>query len=99
MHAYFAFEHSQKSCLPHKPGKDIRLFPNPANEFVKISVQGKYQEGRLKIFDTAGKTVEERRLGQNDIEEKIFVNNWRPGIYLVRVMLDDKILVKKLIIQ
>ena len=40
--------------------------------------------------------VEERKLEQNDVEENIFVTNWRPGIYLVQVILDDKILVKKL---
>ena len=82
-----------------EPGKDFNLFPNPADEFVNILIFGNYQEGRLKIFDTTGKTVTERRFGQNVVEEKIFVTDWRPGIYLAQVILDDKILVKKLVIQ
>ena len=79
--------------------KDLGLFPNPADEYVKVLVFGNYKQGRLKVFDLAGKTIMDDNLAENTIEEKLSINNWRPGIYFVQVILDGKIITKKLVVQ
>ncbi len=78
---------------------DIGLFPNPADENVNILVFGKYKQGRLKVFDFAGKVVMENNLEENTAEEKISITNWRPGIYFIQVILDGKTVTKKLAVQ
>ena len=78
---------------------DVNLFPNPAEDFFNISISGKYEQGRVKIFGTTGKLLLENEWQSNNIVEKISIKNWKPGVYFTQVILDGKTITKKLVIQ
>ncbi len=69
----------------------IRLFPNPANEFVEITIPEEYKSGnfitpRARFYDLNGKLVQE---SIPDLEETAYrcnIHNLQPGIYFVQLI-------------
>jgi hypothetical protein len=74
---------------------DVKLFPNPANQKVKIISGAAIKE--ISISDITGKTVFFKAINDNEIN--LSLESFEPGIYLVFIKNDKEINVKKLIIQ
>ena len=70
---------------------EILVYPNPANEFVRIS--GAPANAVIQLMDMKGAIVER---GQNN---RLNVSALDSGIYFVRVVKDDSIQTMKLVIQ
>ncbi|MFW5725888.1 MAG: InlB B-repeat-containing protein, partial [Bacteroidota bacterium] len=73
---------------------DINVFPNPARDNFKITANNTIRS--IEIADLAGKVVYSDII--NDTEISIN-NNFETGIYLVRILTDEGVFVRKLQIQ
>jgi len=65
--------------------KDIKIFPNPASDWLKIETE-KYIITSVRIIDILGKDV----IKINDFEnEKIYIGNLPNGVYRILIIGDD----------
>ncbi|MCF8464143.1 MAG: choice-of-anchor B family protein [Flavobacteriales bacterium] len=69
-------------------GIPVNVFPNPAKEFVNISVGKPFQVGHVQLFDMAGKAIGNRHSISNS--ENIFRFSVAAGIYICEVVVDGQ---------
>ncbi len=75
---------------------DIQLFPNPAKDFIKVSINNKQQKTAVKkiaITDAVGKTVYSSTIESNEIE--MDVRQFAKGVYTIQVNDGKQSAVKK----
>ncbi|MBQ8221777.1 MAG: T9SS type A sorting domain-containing protein [Bacteroidales bacterium] len=84
---YSAF--SEESCAQVGDGismleyeNSFEIYPNPANDFVKISTEGN-NISVVKIYNMLGMLIEEIEVNSNEVE--INVSDYNPGIYFFNV--------------
>ena len=70
----------------------ISIFPNPANDFVNIGLDGKGYT--TSISDISGRKVQETNDQQNLDTSKL-----KNGVYLVTITMNGESVTKKLIIK
>ena len=75
---------------------NIRIYPNPAEETVKLSAIG-LQLSTVRIYNYLGTLVEEIEACSNEME--IDVSNYNPGLYLFNIESENKIISKKIVIK
>lgn len=76
--------------------KDVFLTPNPSNEMLTVS----YKRGNIldiHVFDILGALINKReKIGKNEIE----IKGLNPGMYLVKITLDNRrTVIKKIIVK
>jgi len=78
---------------------DFELFPNPATDVVFISFRDEPKGGTvdISVIDLNGRIVKSAILNTND--QELMTNDMKPGIYFVRIIRDDKIFTRKLVIR
>lgn len=69
----------------------IRLYPNPANQFVEITIPEEYKSGnlttpRVRFYDLNGKLVQESIPQYEETSYKCHTHNLSPGIYFVQLI-------------
>ena len=65
---------------------DLRLFPNPASDFVQILTgQSSVEPIWIRVTDMTGKTVAEIRQPAGTLSYRLDVQGWADGVYGVRV--------------
>jgi hypothetical protein len=76
---------------------DVEIYPNPANDRVTVNCIGNIsKDAILHIYSIEeGKLVKEERLNNNTIE--LDISQLAQGVYFVKVLDGDKVIVKKLI--
>ncbi|MFZ4543082.1 MAG: YHYH protein, partial [Saprospiraceae bacterium] len=77
---------------------NVQIFPNPAQNELFISLDEKATAARIRkvsLFNAAGKTVFE----SNSYQENIKTDGFPRGIYLFQMLTNDKVYVKKLILD
>lgn len=75
--------------------EQIKIYPNPATDFVSIEVGLKYFD--LEILNLNGKTLIKKPNCANNLRVKL--NNYKPGIYFVKIISKNQTYFKKLIIK
>lgn len=64
--------------------ENFRISPNPATDMLTVSQSSeKVEAGEWMIFDTAGKLLRSRKVGDTEIESTINIQNLSEGIYFV----------------
>ena len=76
---------------------DIEFFPNPAHNIVSIKTENA-QSVEIVIYNTVGGKVFDRKINQPQKETKIQLNNLPQGIYLIKMISDDKIKYSRLVL-
>ncbi len=71
-------------------GEDLSIFPNPAQDFVKINTRSKILS--IYIYDMAG-----IRSNATMVDGKVNVKNLQPGVYLLGIKTDKGLVTKKFI--
>ena len=77
--------------LQNKTLPELRLFPNPASEFLHIATSE--PNPRIQILDLAGKVIYRQEI--TTLKGSVNVSGLIPGVYLVRVYSDDQFTTKK----
>ncbi|HOY71744.1 MAG TPA: T9SS type A sorting domain-containing protein, partial [Tenuifilaceae bacterium] len=73
------------------------LYPNPASDYINISLTGASSEVTVRIFDVRGSMVKSQVL--NASENRIDVSTLAKGIYMVSVGEGKEISTKRFIKQ
>jgi hypothetical protein len=80
----------------------IKVFPNPVNQYLFVSFEAEANKDvSISLIDTKGRIVEERKLkAQGGIQqEKINIQNFVSGQYLIKINTSTQEIVKKLIVS
>ena len=91
----FIFVYDCITGINDTPGnKKFTIFPNPVHNIAEIDIEGDYH-GFIYIFDEKGRLVlmQETNDSQNFIDATRFAN----GIYFIKIQIDNKIQVEKII--
>ena len=82
-------------CPPEKMLESLKIYPNPANDFIQIEMVNLNQKDySFTITDLTGRTII-----QTKNEKRIDVSNVSSGIYLGTMMVEDQKVTKKLMIK
>ncbi|MEN2398900.1 family 16 glycosylhydrolase [Flavobacterium sp. MC2016-06] len=76
---------------------DLAIYPNPATNYIQISVSGKLANKEVTIYDLTGNLVLRSRINTTADESIIDVNQLPKGIYILNFKSDQKSFTKKLI--
>lgn len=74
--------------------KEFNIFPNPAKEFINLSLNSKIKDFTFEISDFSGKLI-----STSKNNKKISVTNLKPGIYIGTLKVNSQKLSKKFIIK
>ena len=72
--------------------KEFIVFPNPTNDRININIQGNNKGSKIEVFDQFGRSQYKSQLAPNKDQVDIDISTWKPGLYVVRVIIDEKIL-------
>ena len=74
----------------------FNIYPNPAQNLVRIESEENQLTGQLELFDSAGKLVYHKSLNSS---VSLDVSDWNRGVYLLRITSDDFIEHQRLLVQ
>ncbi len=80
--------------------KEIRLFPNPASQYVQVLIPQDYSTINLvKVYSITGSIVEEKALSGNEESLRYDISQFKKGIYLMEINAGNQKKVLKFIKQ
>ena len=88
--------HIQNSPWDHFAEADMSIYPNPANDRIKLNVPG-IEDVQLYIYNTSGQLMVDGR--EVDIQESINIGHLEKGLYIVKVVSEGEVFTTKLIKQ
>ncbi|PQJ78028.1 choice-of-anchor V domain-containing protein [Polaribacter porphyrae] len=74
---------------------DFKSFPNPARDRITIQLSSESDETRVEFYDNLGKLALAQKITSTN--NKVDVNNLSSGIYILKVISDNKIGTQKFI--
>ena len=74
------------------PDKPYVVYPNPASDIITIEFHENSKGAEIEIFDQFGRSQYKSKLSPNKDQVDIDISKWKPGLYVVRVILDESIL-------
>ncbi len=75
--------------LENKDFSIVKIYPNPANEFINIKSLNNATIEKVEIYDLLGKTIDKQLSKDLKTQVTIDVNDLNTGIYIIRVQLSD----------
>ncbi|HRX69439.1 MAG TPA: GEVED domain-containing protein, partial [Tenuifilaceae bacterium] len=81
--------------LDSNPAESYMVYPNPANDYVNISLQGIRGDVSLRIYDLQGRLVKETML--NSLDSQIDVSDLSKGVYIISVDEEKEAISKRLV--
>lgn len=86
---------STNDCPPEKMLQSLRIYPNPASDFINIEMLNtNLKDYSFSITDLSGKL-----LHRSENSKKINISSLSPGIYLGTMTVEDQKLTKKIVIK
>ncbi|MBK6352068.1 MAG: T9SS type A sorting domain-containing protein [Saprospiraceae bacterium] len=79
-----------------KEDTKLEIFPNPGNGMVQLQTNGFIH--KCEVFTIEGKRVLLRNSDDLSMNKKIDISHLSPGIYLLNVLVDNKMYMKKLMV-
>lgn len=72
----------------------IQIFPNPATSFISVRTKGQFA---VEVSDISGKVI----FSQNQFNQEadLKTDDWKPGLYLVKIVKDDTQSIHKIWVQ
>lgn len=81
------------------PDMGLTIFPNPAGEVLNLFIDTEFTTGVLRIFDLGGRLILEQTFSPDTYEYQFDLSGWQSGVYFVRVQLDNRNSLKKLVVE
>ncbi|KLT69322.1 family 16 glycosylhydrolase [Flavobacterium sp. ABG] len=86
-----------KDISPDREVTEVSIYPNPANDYIELSVPAKLTNKEVTIHDLAGNLVAKSRM-DTAVEEKVIdISRLPKGIYILNFSSDQKSVTKKVI--
>ncbi|MGM0651010.1 MAG: T9SS type A sorting domain-containing protein, partial [Bacteroidota bacterium] len=76
---------------------DIKVFPNPADNFVILKTDNECLGGELKIYNLTGRIIFTDEISKNIT--RVDVSGFKSGMYILHVINDDQNIKTKILIQ
>ena len=76
----------------------ISLYPNPTNNFVKVSLGEELQEVLFQLIDVTGKVIESTKIPETS-QFQIDLTSYNKGIYFLRIQGGNKVFTNRIIKQ
>lgn len=78
-----------------KPG--LKVYPNPVSDILNISISNTDSPGKITAYDLLGNEIPltVKSMASNNISIK--TSSWRPGVYLVKINIGDKVYYSKIV--
>jgi hypothetical protein len=67
----------------------VSLYPNPASDFINISLKGAIQEGTLKIFTALGSEI---YFGDIDNFKKVDLSDFKNNVYILNIYSKEELI-------
>jgi len=96
----FTYSAKKKTAYqePEKMSYQVRIFPNPASERIKLELDGEWSfPVKAQLFDKNGNLIKASNLETNGA--MIDVSQCRPGMYIIRLQASNTSAMHKLLIQ
>ena len=77
----------------------INLYPNPANDRVKLEVEGLNSEADVLVYDMVGRVIQTYKINQGTKELEIDLRGYAKGVYSIKIANENIYQTKKLIVQ
>ncbi len=78
--------------------EDVRIYPNPAVNYVTLEYNDLSDNAYINVFDAQGKVVLTQYLTNNSGSAKVDVQDLLGGIYMVRVISEERFITKRILI-
>ncbi|MBK6995131.1 MAG: T9SS type A sorting domain-containing protein [Lewinellaceae bacterium] len=86
--------------IPTSEVPEIKVYPNPAANFVNVDLPENDLTGTLSILSASGQLVRSVQSTEGETSVQMDLQDLQKGVYMVRwVQSDEQVVVKKLIIQ
>lgn len=76
---------------------NLKIYPNPANDHIVLSMQENRSPLTVEIVDMAGKVAFHGQM--TEAQKEIDIHTWENGTYIVKFIQDDQTLKQKLIVE
>lgn len=86
-----------KESAPETVTTDLAIYPNPATDYIQLSVSGNLKNKQVTIYDLAGNLVVKSKIDTTATESIIDISRLPKGIYVLNFSSDEKSWTKKLI--
>lgn len=73
-----------------KKETSLKIFPNPASDFVNVAVTSNEVNKKITIIDLLGKIVFSSNLAENNSNLRVNTSNFLPGVYFVSITSNNK---------
>ncbi len=81
-------------------GEGFEMYPNPTTNSTLLLWSSEFpQNKRLEVFNPAGQVVVNKEIDLNDLNYTLATSQYRKGIYFVRMTINEKVFMKKLVIK
>ncbi|MGB1039186.1 MAG: T9SS type A sorting domain-containing protein, partial [Bacteroidia bacterium] len=92
-----AYEWTEMRCLSWASSSEVSVYPNPANDVIKVQVTKTRDIVKVELMDAAGKIVETREArGDEPIEMR--TSDISQGVYFIRVHTGSQVETKRVVI-
>jgi hypothetical protein len=86
----------EPAVIPENELLQITISPNPASDFIHISIDEPFTNGRLTIYSNGGTPVINRSISIPS--ERIDVSGLQKGIYFLQITIDGKMAIRKVVV-
>ena len=66
---------------------EIKIYPNPANNFLNINIDDKYQSAKCNIYDNRGALINTFKMSKNRM---IDIQGLTQGYYCIEIITDNR---------
>ncbi|MDA9262206.1 T9SS type A sorting domain-containing protein [bacterium] len=68
----------------------IKIFPNPATDFVNVAIASNEVNKKIEIIDLLGKVVYSNSVAEDNTKLRVNTSNFLPGVYFVSITSNNK---------
>jgi hypothetical protein len=85
---------------PAAMGSELKIYPNPANDFIRLEYDGNRQPGVISIEDIAGKSLKSVQCEITNSHQSLQIStaDMKPGLYLVKLQNGSNTTIQKLMV-
>jgi beta-glucanase (GH16 family) len=88
---------TDKKAIQEEEITEFKMYPNPASDYIELSLSGKLDNKVITIFTLNGKMINQYKLDDTAEESRIDISQLPTGIYILNLNSDQKNWTKKLI--
>ncbi|MCB2197363.1 MAG: endonuclease [Bacteroidetes bacterium] len=93
-----SYQVSEANGIGDMSEENIRVYPNPAKEFVTVQIDNYNQQLELIIYDVIGSQVYREQVDFND-RHKIYIEDLESGLYFISFAIDKTLVTKKILLK